>query len=189
MPEDVVDEASGVEESSMILYAPEVDAAGGERAWEEVPPQGQGVGTDGRSAESRYQLNDSRVTQCLAGVDTSTLPMQTYSSTLDGTIALNCGTDSAGLRHIADSHALDWTAKMGGFSGSWYDYMSFGVDSALQAPVEPVYNTTRNTRCYTTPVEVYDSSGSYVETFYARTGVSVNNQIVITAFPRNHSNC
>lgn len=181
-----------LDDSSQILYAPELGEHSPHESWQEIPEGGQlgqeGEVVDPNEASPFYTLPDTLVSNCLSGV-TVTLPLQTYSSVHNGQVQLMCGTDGSGLRHISNDHRLDWTAMMGGFSGSWYDYMSFGVDAALQAPSDTRTRTSNNTRCYITPIEVYDTTGSYVRTFYARGVVSINNQLIITAFPQTSTSC
>lgn len=181
LPEHIESQIDDTDGSSAILYAPEIAEQNPEGSWIEVSDDS----VDGEF-QSYSNLNPTAVSSCLSGVNVGALA--SYSSLHNGQVSLMCGTSSSGLRHI-QSHSLDWIAKMGGFGGTWYDYMSFGVDAAVQAPSTTTVRPANNTRCYTTPIEVYDSAGAYWQTFYARTSVSINNQIVITAFPQNADVC
>lgn len=102
-----------------------------------------------------------------------------------GTIRLFCGTSAgSGYKHIRDRHATDWSNKLTkhGLAGAWDDLMDFATRQALAAPD---YATDQGSgkSCFTTPVQLYRSNGTLLETFKPRVVISRNNTLVITSIP------
>lgn len=187
LPEHIESQLDDTSEDAYVFYAPEVDETSTEQSWTQIAPEAPD--NEIQEVEPQQILNPVDVNNCIAGISTSGLTLQNYASSHNGMVALQCGTLASGLRHIADGHSTDWINKMGGAGGTWYDYMSFSVHAALTAPSLSLERPENNSRCYTTPVQVYDESQNYIETFYPRAAVSNNNQVVITAFPQNTENC
>jgi hypothetical protein len=187
LPEHIQKHLDDTDDDAYVFYAPEVEETSTEQSWTQIAPDVPDKG--GQEIEPQQILNPIDVNNCIAGITPSGLTLQNYASMHNGMVALQCGTLASGLRHIADGHSTNWINKMGGAQGTWYDYMSFSVNAALTAPSLSLDRPENNSRCYTTPIQVYDESQNYIETFYPRAAVSNNNQIVITAFPQNTENC
>lgn len=134
------------------------------------------------------RLNPWTIGACNAGFgDTE---VASFASRFDGKVLLRCGSDSRGYVHIRSRHEQDWKNQMGG-PGNWDDYMVWASDNALRAPAVAV-TQPGNKRCYSTPIAVYRQVNGQRQnwnTFQARVIVSINNKIVITAFPTSSSWC
>lgn len=102
-------------------------------------------------------------------------------------VDLKCGTTSAGFRHIAKEHRGDWQNKARGAITytSWMDLADMGITKSLGDPKRYPVDVARNTSRYTADLFFYNRrNGQLVEKMNAHTVVSINNKIVITAFPQ-----
>lgn len=102
-------------------------------------------------------------------------------------IDLKCGTTAAGFRHIVKNHRGNWQNKARGpvTYTSWMDLADMGITKSLTDPKSYPHNTQANTSRYTADLFFYNRrTGQLVEKMNAHTAVSVNNKLVITAFPQ-----
>lgn len=100
-----------------------------------------------------------------------------------GRIKLECGTEKGyGYRHIRAGHQGDWTRKMEPMRGNWDDFMDFATRQSLVAPSK-IADQGGGKLCYTTPVQVRNSKGQVLKTFYPRVIISKTNRRVITLYP------
>jgi hypothetical protein len=84
-----------------------------------------------------------------------------------GYIKMECGTDAGyGYRHIRSRHQQDWQNKM----------------YPLASPSKTAFQGSGK-YCYTTPVQIRNSRGAVVKTFYPRIIISSTNRRVITSIP------
>lgn len=100
-----------------------------------------------------------------------------------GRVDLKCGNDNVGYKHIKSRHQSEWQTRaneVGG--GAWDDMMNFAVKAALESP-SASYIETGSKACYTAPIQVRNSSGTVIKTWYPTVIISLNNKIIITAFP------
>ena len=100
-----------------------------------------------------------------------------------GRIKLECGIDDKyGYRHISHRHQVDWIKKMQPMRGDGDDFMDFATRQSLAAPSKST-DQGGGKLCYTTLVQVRDTNGKILKTFYPRIIVSKNNRTVVTSFP------
>lgn len=72
------------------------------------------------------------------------------------------------------------------------DLMVYAARETLRAPSTTRIRASNNSRCYKTPIQMYrmvNGRPQYVETMYPRVAVSMNNKVVITAFPTKDTRC
>lgn len=100
-----------------------------------------------------------------------------------GRVALTCGNDNYGYKHIKVRHAKDWQLKITkyGGHGSWDNFMSYATAQALSHP-SAVRNHGAGKYCYTTPIEIYQGR-NLVNTFYPVVIVSTTSHRIITSYP------
>lgn len=100
-----------------------------------------------------------------------------------GYIKMECGTDAGyGYRHIRSRHQQDWQNKMYPLRANWDDFMDFATKQALASPSKTAFQGSGK-YCYTTPVQIRNSRGAVVKTFYPRIIISSTNRRVITSIP------
>lgn len=100
-----------------------------------------------------------------------------------GRITLQCGAPTShGYRHIRARHQVDWTNRMSPMRGNWDDFMDFATRQSLAAPSKYA-NQGGGKFCYTTPIQVRNTRGQVLKTFYPRVVISTNNRRVITSIP------
>jgi hypothetical protein len=75
-------------------------------------------------------------------------------------------------------------------SGYWDDQMAFAVQEIVKAP-EVGYPKDAGSQklCYSAPMMIVNPSYKYSKTYHPTVIVSVNNKLVITAYPTTSPNC
>lgn len=100
-----------------------------------------------------------------------------------GYIKMECGNETGyGYRHIRSRHQQDWINRMSPLRGNWDDFMDFATRQALAAPSK-AERQSGGKMCYTTPVQIRNSRGAVVKTFYPKIIISTTNRRVITSIP------
>ncbi len=103
-----------------------------------------------------------------------------------GTSVLRCGHDRGGYRHIYNRHKTDWeNVGMRVGDPQWRSIADFTIEQVLRESSKgtPVH-TSGNKWEYWAPLQIRDSNGNVVDTYYPRVFVSGTNEQVVTAFPR-----
>ncbi|MFC0675652.1 DNRLRE domain-containing protein [Brachybacterium hainanense] len=113
-----------------------------------------------------------------------------YWSKFDGTVKMECGTSTYGMRHIIQRHRSDWLRTIGG-RGDWKKFMDWGIRQALSNPAIAV-SQTGGKRCYSAPLVMYryvNGKPVYWKTRWANVVVSKYYATIITAFPSRTAYC
>lgn len=118
-----------------------------------------------------------------------------------GLIDLKCGTDTtSGFKHIRFRHQWAPPGYVGSWEGvrqaasnelgypapeTWDDFMWNAVTDSLDQPIAPPVAQEGNKVCFSTTFNIWRGTKP-VALFWVNTIMSVNNRIVITAYPSDH---
>lgn len=118
-----------------------------------------------------------------------------------GELALKCGTaTSNGWKHIQDRHQYSTSAhpnswesirnagnSVGAFPGwAWDDYMDHAVQDSIDWPMPFVRDIGSNKACVSTLFHIWVGETPQY-TFWVNTIISVNNDLIISAYPSDNA--
>lgn len=145
-----------------------------------------GVGEDPTDAEL---LDAGTIGLCNIGL--GDVSVQSWDDTAIGHVDLFCGDDASGYIHIRDGdgtpddpgHEADWQTLVDSFGGGdWDDFMVYATGEAITQDRAPD-DHGNDKLCFTAPIEIYKTDGTYIGTWNPTIIVSANNRRVITSYP------
>lgn len=96
---------------------------------------------------------------------------------------LRCGNDSYGYRHIQKRHMADWAPLASMLGSDWRTFTDWAVDQSLHYPKRWCLGSN-NEVLYIGYIQIKNSSGQVVGTYYPRVPVGKTTNNIITAFPQ-----
>ncbi|PPF26814.1 hypothetical protein C5D07_03690 [Rathayibacter tritici] len=126
------------------------------------------------------------------------MSIASWDDTVLGHVDLFCGDSASGYIHIRDGdgslndigHEADWQDVVDSFGGGlWDDFMLYATGEAIVSDKAPD-DHGNDKLCFTTPIDIYTSDGTYITTYQPTVIVSANNKSVVTSYPTHfQSDC
>lgn len=155
---------------------------------------------DGRGHSNRFSLNnavtarESLVAQTWAACGVSDPASKLVRAFAAGrapmapvyirTVNLRCGNSSYGYRHILAKHSSQWAAIAAVVGSDWRSFTDWAIAQSLSYPYTWCTNTGANTVNYVGLIQIKNSKGQVVGTYYPRVPTGRTSYNIITAFPQ-----
>lgn len=108
------------------------------------------------------------------------------SSTFVRTVNLRCGSSSWGFRHIDTHHSSQWQTISNMVGGlNWRNFADWAISQSLASPYLYCENVSRGTVNYVALIQIRNTSGAVVATYYPRIPTGKTSFNVINCVPSN----
>lgn len=144
------------------------------------------------SSAGTERLDPGTIGLCNAGF--GDVSVQSWDDTVLGHVDLSCGDSASGYIHIRDGdgtpndvgHEAEWQAVVDSFGGGmWDDFMVHATGAAIVGDKEPDDHGA-DKLCFSAPVEIFQTDGTYITTYYPTILASANNKRIITSYPTHY---
>lgn len=102
-----------------------------------------------------------------------------------GATKLRCGSSAWGYRHININHKKNYqgiAVQVG--ENSWTRFADFSINQALRYPATVNYRSSNDTYAYRTEIQIRDSRGKVIYSFYSLVAVARVSKNIISAYPQ-----